>query len=96
MGAAALQQRLRAEGGQAGYSAHMQEIGATGGRPSEWTTEEDDWLMSGAGQAHMKKQKNARSNPQQCDPPLDRFTVKEAYRHAEYLRSKEKKERGGG
>ena len=72
----------------------MAEIGAMGGRPSEWTTEEDDWLMSGAGQAYMKKQKKAKSNTQQCAPPLDRHIIKEAYGRAEYLRRKERA-RGG-
>ena len=90
MGAAALQQRLEAEGGQAGANAHRQEIGAMGGRPSPWTTEEDDWLMGKEGQAYMKKQKDAQRNPHWCAPPLDRHTIKEAYEHAKYLRRKER------
>ena len=90
-GGAALQQRLVAELGEAGAHAQMQEWGA---RASPWTREEDDYLMSPAGQAYMEKQKNAHDNTQKCDPPLGRHTIQQAYQHRYYLNKKAKKARG--
>ena len=78
MSAAALRQRL----GPDEYSAHMAEIAASRGR---WTKQQDDYLMSEAGRAYKK---NASKNTQQCDPPLEEFTIQEAYDHARYLRRK--------
>ena len=57
-----------------------------------WTKEQDDYLMSKAGQEYMEKQKNACRNTQKCAPPLEEFTIQEAYMHAYYLG---RKARGG-
>ena len=103
MGAAALQQRLVAEGGQAAYTAEMAERGAMGGTQSVLTRGAKpatpnfkDWLKTEAGEAVATQPGAKIMNTTYCPEPYAAYTVAQAYNQHYDLtkRGRERSRRG--